>query len=111
MDYFAQEFNFTALEATALMGAHTFGGANIFDSGFSFSRFSTTRDFFLGSGYHGIWVRNEAGMFNNRYYSNMINSDWKLTQRKCTNLQDIDTDNCESDDQASIGVYLFLTDN
>ena len=105
MDYFAQEFNFTALEATALMGAHTLGGANIFDSGFPFSIFSTIGDLFLGSGYHGIWVRNEAGMFNNLYYSNLINSDWKLTQRKCTNLPDIDTDNCESDDQASIIIY------
>merc|ERR1712025_1500530 len=89
MDYFASEFNFTALEATALMGAHTLGGANIFDSG-----------------YHGIWVRNEAGMFNNRYYSNLIDSDWQLTQRKCTNLNDIDTDDCESDDQVSKWEYF-----
>ena len=65
MDYFASEFGFSALEATALMGAHTLGGANILDSG-----------------YHGIWVRNEAGVFNNRYYSNMVDQPWTLTQRK-----------------------------
>ena len=72
------------LETTALMGAHTLGGANIFDSG-----------------YHGIWVRNEAGMFNNRYYDNIVNQPWALTQRKCSNLPDIDTDLCESEDQVN----------
>lgn len=82
MDYFASEFGFTTLEATALMGAHTLGGANILDSG-----------------YHGIWVRNEAGIFNNHYYSNMVEQPWALTQRRCINLPDIDTDLCESDDQ------------
>jgi len=44
MDYFSFEFGFNALETTALMGAHTLGGANIFYSG-----------------YHGIWVRKRLG--------------------------------------------------
>jgi len=89
MDYFSSEFGFNALETTALMGAHTLGGANIFDSG-----------------YHGIWVRNEAGIFNNRYYDNMVNQPWALAQRRCANLPDIDTDLCESDDQVSKWEYF-----
>ena len=93
MNYFASEFGFNELETTALMGAHTLGGANIFDSG-----------------YHGIWVRNEAGMFNNLYYTNVMNSAMTLTQRKCTNLPDIDTNLCESDDQVINNQSQYLTD-
>ena len=93
MDYFSFEFGFNALETTALMGAHTLGGANIFDSG-----------------YHGIWVRNEAGIFNNRYYDNMVNQPWSLTQRRCSNLPDIDTDLCDSDDQVNQS-FPALTSN
>ena len=78
MEYFATEFGFTPLEViltiiqkwleflvdcliiqndpqvTALMGAHTIGNAEIFNSGF-----------------HGPWVSGEATMFNNQYYANL----------------------------------------
>ena len=43
MAFFSSEFNYTEREVTALMGAHTLGGADIFNSGFN-----------------GVWVNNEA---------------------------------------------------
>ena len=42
MAFFSSEFNYTEREVTALMGAHTLGGADIFNSGFN-----------------GVWVSNE----------------------------------------------------
>ena len=42
MTYFSTEFGFTEREVTALLGAHTLGRANIFNSGFN-----------------GVWVSNE----------------------------------------------------
>jgi len=72
MSFFSEEFGFSPLEVTALMGAHTLGNAEI-----------------LNSGFHGTWVQGEAGQFNNKYYSNMLTVagiDWKLRQRHCTRL-------------------------
>ena len=43
MDFFDQEFGYTEREVTALMGAHTLGAADIFNSGFN-----------------GVWVSDEA---------------------------------------------------
>ena len=43
MDFFQQEFGYTEREVTALMGAHTLGAADIFNSGFN-----------------GVWVNDEA---------------------------------------------------
>ena len=57
MDFFATEFGFTADEVVALMGAHTLGGAESFNSGFK-----------------GSWVQGETSLFNNNYYSIMIES-------------------------------------
>jgi len=74
MSFFSEEFGFSPLEVTALMGAHTLGNAEITNSGF-----------------HGTWVQGEAGQFNNKYYSNMLvdaGVDWKLRQRPCTKLVD-----------------------
>ena len=42
MSYFATEFGYTEREVTALLGAHTLGKADIFNSGFN-----------------GVWVNNE----------------------------------------------------
>ena len=42
MTYFSTEFGYTEREVTALLGAHTLGRANIFNSGFN-----------------GVWVSNE----------------------------------------------------
>jgi len=74
MSYFSQEFGFSTLEVTALMGAHTLGRANI-----------------LNSGFHGTWVQDEAGLFNNKYFSNLVREsgiDWRLRQRTCENVLD-----------------------
>ena len=43
MSFFASEFGYTEREVTALMGAHTLGAADIFNSGFN-----------------GVWVNDEA---------------------------------------------------
>ena len=43
MDFFDQEFGYTEREVTALLGAHTLGAADIFNSGFN-----------------GVWVNDEA---------------------------------------------------
>ena len=43
MSFFDSEFGYTEREVTALMGAHTLGGAEIFNSGFN-----------------GVWVTDEA---------------------------------------------------
>ena len=90
MSYFSQEFGFSTLEVklrpkfenvirnelkvTALMGAHTLGRANI-----------------LNSDFHGTWVQDEAGLFNNKYFSNLVREsgiDWRLRQRTCENILD-----------------------
>ena len=51
MSFFATEFGFDANETVALMGAHTLGGADPGNSGFT-----------------GIWIHDEALFFNNEYY-------------------------------------------
>jgi len=80
MSYFATEFGYTEREVTALLGAHTLGKADIFNSGFN-----------------GVWVNNEQGYFNNKYYSNLANDsiNWRQVQRDCTNLNNVDTDLCK----------------
>ena len=91
MDYFSAEFGFNPLEVTALMGAHTLGQANIFNSG-----------------YNGPWVSGETSMFNNKYYSNMLRDNqvsWRLTQRDCTNLNGINANLCGAD-QATDWQYV-----
>jgi len=79
MEYFATEFGFTPLEVTALMGAHTIGNAEIFNSGF-----------------HGPWVSGEATMFNNQYYANLRDPslNWRLNQRACADLNGVDSSQC-----------------
>jgi len=80
MSFFASEFGYTEREVTALMGAHTLGAADIFNSGFN-----------------GVWVNDEAQYFNNKYYSHMTDDtvNWKLSQRTCANLNSVDTDLCD----------------
>merc|ERR1719397_2317677 len=82
MSFFDSEFGYTEREVTALMGAHTLGGAEIFNSGFN-----------------GVWVTDEAQYFNNKYYSHMTDDsvNWKLAQRACTKLNSVDTDLCEDE--------------
>ena len=79
MAFFSTEFGFTPREVTALMGVHTIGKADIFNSGF-----------------HGTWVNGEQGFFNNQYFINMANSslDWKIVKRDCNDLTNVDTDQC-----------------
>lgn len=57
MDFFQQEFGYTEREVTALMGAHTLGAADIFNSGFN-----------------GVWVNNEAVRKYNIFNSECIPS-------------------------------------
>ena len=60
MTYFSEEFGFTPFEVTALMGAHTMGKAQFFNSG-----------------YQGSWVTDENQYFNNKYYSNILKDSGK----------------------------------
>merc|ERR1711915_965035 len=62
MNFFATEFGFTAEEVVALMGVHTLGGAEIYNSGFD-----------------GDWVEGEPHKFNNKYYSIMVDeaNNWR----------------------------------
>jgi len=82
MAFFSAEFGFTPRQVTALMGAHTLGSADIFNSGF-----------------HGSWINNEQSFFNNHYYTHMVNSslDWKLRTRDCASLTNVDTTQCTTD--------------
>ena len=50
MDFFDKEFGYTEREVTALMGAHTLGAADIFNSGFN-----------------GVWVSDEAVILTDSY--------------------------------------------
>merc|ERR1712038_26988 len=79
MDFLDKEFGYTEREVTALMGAHTLGAADIFNSGFN-----------------GVWVSDEAQLFNNKYYSHMTDStvNWRLAQRNCISLN-VETELCE----------------
>ena len=91
MDYFLTEFGLNPLEVTALMGAHTLGQANIFNSG-----------------YNGPWVSGETSVFNNKYYSNMVRDNgvtWRLTQRDCANINGVNTNRC-ADDQTTGWQYV-----
>jgi len=74
MTYFDTEFQFTENEVTALMGAHTFGGANA-----------------TFSGYAGMWVIGEAFMFNTRYYEMILDSSITFTNT-ATDRRDSDGD-------------------
>ena len=82
MAFFSSEFNYTEREVTALMGAHTLGGADIFNSGFN-----------------GVWVNNEQQYFNNKYFSHLNNQlvSWRVVQRACLRLNNVDTDFCEDE--------------
>ena len=51
LDFFSSEFDLTARQTTALMGAHSLGKAQTANSGFN-----------------GVWTAGEANFFNNRYY-------------------------------------------
>jgi len=55
MSYFNTEFGFTENEVTALMGAHTLGGARRGNSG-----------------YVGTWVSGERFSFNSKYYALLV---------------------------------------
>ena len=106
MSYFSTEFNYTEREVTALMGAHTLGAADIFNSGFN-----------------GVWVNNEQvrlhtedtnsqwkhfqQYFNNKYYSHLTDQtvNWRLVQRSCLKLNSVDTDLCE-DEQTTGDIYI-----
>jgi len=81
MTFFSDEFGFTPRQVTALMGAHTLGSADIFNSGFQ-----------------GSWINNEQNFFNNHYYTHMVNSslDWKLLTKDCASLTNIDTTQCSA---------------
>ena len=82
MAFFSSEFNYTEREVTALMGAHTLGRADIFISGFN-----------------GVWVNNEQQYFNNKYFSHLNNQsvNWRMVQRACLRLNNVDTDFCEDE--------------
>merc|ERR1711892_961049 len=69
MSFFATEFGFDANETVALMGAHTLGGADPANSGFT-----------------GIWITDEALFFNNEYYKKLIDTDFQ--QRDSTRDED-----------------------
>jgi len=77
MKYYSEEFGFTPLEVTALMGAHTLGRADIFNSGYS-----------------GPWVSGQTSMFNNRYYANLVGTSWRLNSRACTELNGVAASLC-----------------
>eukprot|EP00091_Calanus_sinicus_P008647 TRINITY_DN207_c0_g1_i12.p1 TRINITY_DN207_c0_g1~~TRINITY_DN207_c0_g1_i12.p1 ORF type:complete len:462 (+),score=130.76 TRINITY_DN207_c0_g1_i12:106-1491(+) len=81
MQFFSSEFEFTPREVTALMGVHTLGKADIFNSGF-----------------HGTWVNNQQGYFNNQYYINIANSSlgWRAFQKPCENLPNADISACQA---------------
>lgn len=53
--YFQDEFGFSRYEVTALLGAHTLGGAAQ-----------------KHSGYEGVWIPGEELVFNEKFYRNMI---------------------------------------
>merc|ERR1719367_2472439 len=57
MTYFADEYGFNENEVTALLGAHTMGGA-----------------FKVNSGYTGMWLIGEANFFNTKYYEFLLGS-------------------------------------
>jgi len=82
MSYFASEFSFTERQVTALMGAHTLGKADIFNSGFN-----------------GVWVNDEQQYFNNKYFSHLTDQEvnWRSVQRACPKLKSVDTDLCEDE--------------
>jgi len=79
MEWFAQEFGFNPRQVTALMGAHTLGKADI-----------------LNSGFHGMWVNNEQGYFNNQYYANMVNDslEWKVVTKTCKSIPNVNSSLC-----------------
>ena len=81
MAFFSTEFGFAPREVTALMGVHTIGKADIYNSGF-----------------HGPWVSDEQSLFNNQYYINMADSnlDWRVKTKDCIDLTspDHDIDQC-----------------
>jgi hypothetical protein len=58
MDYYADEFGYTEDEVVALMGAHTLGKNHL-------SR----------SGYSGVFVQGGNTVFDNHFYSDMVDSD------------------------------------
>ena len=82
MTFFAEEFGFSPRQVTALMGAHTLGKADI-----------------LNSGFHGTWVNNEQGYWNNQYYTNMVNESlgWRLVTKTCESLPNVDTSLCNGE--------------
>merc|ERR1719397_791074 len=82
MSFFDSEFGYTEREVTALMGAHTLGAADIFNSGFN-----------------GVWVNDEQQYFNNKYYSHLTDDsiNWRLVKRSCRRLNSVDTELCEEE--------------
>jgi len=54
MNFFSQNYGFSENEVTAVMGAHTLGGAD------------------EDSGYKGVWVVGEANLFNPNYYKLLL---------------------------------------
>jgi len=76
MNYFASEFGFTEREVTAMMGSHTIGRAEHFNS----SSYKT-----------------KQGYFNNKYYSHLTDQslEWTLAKIDCVDLNNINTSLCE----------------
>jgi len=64
INYFRQEFGFSADETVALMGVHTLGSA---------SR--------SASGFNGVWVQGGSRDLNNDYYKIMVNSENNWRQK------------------------------
>jgi len=76
MDYFASDFGLTEREVTAMMGSHTIGRAEHFNSNS---------------------YKIKQGYFNNKYYSHLNDQslDWKLDIIDCVDLNNINTSLCE----------------
>ena len=63
MDFFHDQYGFNESQVTALMGAHTLGGAEI-----------------ANSGYAGNWVEGERHRWNNKYYALLVGDEISFTK-------------------------------
>lgn len=72
IDYFKENFGFTARQTAAIMGAHTFGRVSVTHSLFRYG-----------------WTSRNMLLFNNHYYRNMVKKpDWLYDDNSCTPVGD-----------------------